>query len=155
MLKEGLPGLSFRPKAVCGKLKSTVLVLKISQLYEGPTVIITSQESDRQGTYRLTPCTIKWIWIPWKGNMSVVMMRALPTVSSPQFICVSKTEPWRELKWGRVLVVSLRRLFLHLYQVAGEGRKEVAQGEGYSVCKKFQLSEEMKHRACFSKISTR
>lgn len=43
----------------------------------------------------------------------------------------------------------------HLYQVAGEGRKEVAQGEGYSVCKKFQLSEEMKHRACFSKISTR
>lgn len=39
----------------------------------------------------------------------------------------------------------------HLHQVAGEGGKEVAQGEG----KTFQPSGEMEHKPCFSKVAIR
>lgn len=126
-LKEGSPGLSVCPRALCGNLRSTVLALKISQL--GPSVIITSQESGRQGTYRLTACTVKWVWIPRTGDMSVVVMRALPMVSPSPFICISKTEPWRELKWGRVLAVSLRMLFLICTRLLGKAEKRWPQEE--------------------------
>lgn len=61
----------------------------------------------------------------------------------------------KRIETGQSITGQSEKALPHLYQVAGEDRKEVAQGEGYSVCKKFQLSEEMKHRACFSKISTR
>jgi len=64
MLKGGSCDLSFCPKAVRAKFRNTILALKISQLCEGPAGIITSQESGRQSTHRLTPRAVKWVWIP-------------------------------------------------------------------------------------------
>lgn len=65
----------------------------------------------------------------------IIMIRALPTGPSPLFTCISTTGPWRELEWGRVLVVSPRRLFLICTKLLGKAakrwpNKRAVQGAG-------------------------
>lgn len=82
-------------------------------------------EKSREWQPRLVEAnfTVKWFWIPWKGNVSIIMIRVLPTVSSSRFMCISTAEHWKELKWSRVLVISLRRFFLNCTNMLREAEQ--------------------------------
>lgn len=112
--------------------------------------MITTQESSRQDMYRHTLCTVKWVWIPWKGNTSVVMMRALLTLFSPQFIYISKTETWREFKWGRVLAVSLRRLFI-CTRLLGKAEKRWSKEKALQYTRNFSFLRKWSTEPVFQK----
>ena len=78
-------------------------------------------------------------------------MRALPSVFTLVYMYQQNWILKRiEMEWS--ISGQSGKALPHLYQIAGEGRKEVAQGEGYSVHKRFQLSEEMKHSLFFKNL---
>lgn len=78
----------------------------------------------------------------------IIMIRALPTGSSPLFKCYQHNGAVERAGVGQSIGGQSQKALPYLHQAAGEGRKEVAQQESCSGRKRFDLSEEMKHRAC-------